>query len=97
MFLKKDDQVSVKCRNGDSPECPKLGEFCDNEEEAEEWVEDECWIPTGDGWICPDCNIYFMRQLVKIRRDKKQKEIEDKNSDDKDDDATELEVGIDVP
>ncbi|QPJ61364.1 MAG: hypothetical protein G3M70_05460 [Candidatus Nitronauta litoralis] len=97
MFLKKDDLVSVQCHNGDSPECPKHGEFFDNEQEAEEYVEEECWIPTGDGWICPDCNIHFMRELVKVRRDKKQTEIKKKEDDSGDDNLLELEAGIDAP
>ncbi len=97
MFLKKENLISVKCHIGDSPECPKQGDFCDTEEEAQEWVEEECWIPTGDGWICPDCNIHFMRNLVKVRRDKKQKQIKDKKDDTGDDTKLDLEVGIDAP
>ena len=57
--------------------------------EGEEWVEDECWIPTGEGYICPDCNSYHMRNLVTHRRDLAQDEGPDEDVD--------LEVGIDVP
>lgn len=96
MIIQKNNQYSVECQYRDAPECPQNGEYFDSEEDAQEWVEDECWIPTGEGWICPDCNIHFMRNLVQIRRDKKQKQIQDKK-DDSDDDKLELEVGIDAP
>ncbi len=93
MFVKQNNQYSVECLSKGAPECPQQGEFQDSEEDAQEWVEDECWIPTGEGYICPDCNIHHMRNLVKIRRDMEQEKIQD---DDEDDDPTvELEVGID--
>jgi hypothetical protein len=33
-------------------------------------VEEECWIFSGEGWICLKCNAHFMRNLSQTRRDK---------------------------
>lgn len=88
MFLKKDNLISVECQTKDAEVCPQHGEFFDNEEEAQEWVEDECWIFSGEGWICPDCNTHFMRNLAQVRRDKEQ----DKKGPDPD--LDDLAVGI---
>ena len=71
MFLKKDNQFSVECLTKIATDCLQMGEYCDNEKEALEWVEEECWIFSGEGWICIKCNEHFMRNLVKKRRDKK--------------------------
>jgi len=49
------------------------GPYCDSKEEAQRWVEDECWIFSGEGWFCPQCNIHFMQNLSKTRRVKGQK------------------------
>ena len=70
MILKKGDQYSVECHTKVADDCLKNGNYCDSEEEALEWVEDECWIFSGEGWICIKCNDHFMRNLVKNRRDK---------------------------
>jgi hypothetical protein len=33
-------------------------------------VEEECWIFSGEGWFCNECNSHFMRNLSQTRRDK---------------------------
>ena len=53
------------------------GEYCDSKEEAQEWVEEECWIFSGEGWFCPPCNGHFMRNLAKNRLVKGQEEPPD--------------------
>ena len=50
--------------------CSENGGWCDSEEEAQEWVEDECWIFSGEGWFCIECNSHYMRNLSQTRRDK---------------------------
>ena len=64
MFLKKDNQFSVECLTKIAADCLQMGEYCESEEEALEWVEEECWIFSGEGWICIKCNEHFMRNLV---------------------------------
>lgn len=71
MIIKKDNQFSVECHSKVASDCLQNGDYCETEEEAQEWVEDECWINSGEGWICPQCNIHFMGNLSTYRRDKK--------------------------
>ena len=68
MILKKNNQYSIECQAKVSKSCPQNGEYCDSEEEALEWVENECWIFSGEGWICVNCNAHFMKNLAKHRK-----------------------------
>ena len=80
LFVERNNQFSVVCCKREAEDCNENGGWCDSEEEAIEWVEDECWIFTGDGWFCPKCNIYFMQNLSCHRRDLKQEARERKNN-----------------
>ena len=66
MFLEKDDQYSVICHTRTAENCLKNGEWHESKEEAQDWVEDECWIFSGEGWICLNCNTHFMRNLSRV-------------------------------
>jgi hypothetical protein len=68
LIIRKDNRYSVGCQTKVAKDCLKNGEFCDSEEEAQEWVEDECWIFSGEGWICLKCNEHFMGSLRMTRR-----------------------------
>ncbi len=68
MIIQNDNQYSVKCHAQEAPTCAQNGEFQDSEEEAQVWVEMECWIFSGEGWICPSCHEHFMFNLVKNRK-----------------------------
>mgnify|MGYP001344994207 CR=1 FL=1 len=70
MFQEKNKEFSVVCHSKVSGDCSGNGRWCDSEEEAQDWVEEECWIFSGEGWICLECNAHFMRNLSKTRRDK---------------------------
>ena len=48
MILQKENKFSVKCHTQIADDCSEYGGWCDSEEEAQEWVEDECWIFSGD-------------------------------------------------
>ena len=74
LFKQRNDQYSVKCHTKIAPDCLLWGEYCDSKEEAQEWVEEECWIFSGEGWFCPPCNGHFMRNLAKNRLVKGQEE-----------------------
>ena len=50
-------------------DCLQVGEYFDSEEEAQEWVEGECWIFSGEGWICNKCHAQLMSNLEKNRKD----------------------------
>ena len=68
MIIKKNDQYAVECQIKMALDCLQAGEYCNSEEEAQEWVENECWIFSGEGWICLKCNEEIMRNLGKTRR-----------------------------
>jgi len=84
-IVQKNNQYSVKCQIKRATDCQESGEYCDSHEEAEEWVENECWIFSGEGWICITCTEYIVMNLAKTRKRK--------GPDGRDDD---LEVGIDT-
>ena len=63
-------EFAVPCMIKISEDCVQLGKFCETKEEAKDWVEEECWIFSGEGWICLKCNAHFMRNLSQTRRDK---------------------------
>jgi hypothetical protein len=69
LIVKKADEYSVVCHTRVAPDCQENGGWCDSEEEAQEWVEHECWIFSGEGWICIACNAHFMRNLAQNRRE----------------------------
>ena len=79
LFKQRNDQYSVKCHTKIAPDCQLWGEYCDSKEEAQEWVEGECWIFSGEGWICAQCNAHFMRNLAKNRLIKGQEEPPDED------------------
>ena len=68
MFLNKNNQYRIECHTKLATDCIQNGEYCDSEEEAQEWVESECWIFSGDGWICNKCHDQFMSNLKKLRK-----------------------------
>ena len=68
MIVKKNNQYAVECQTKLDTDCIQNGEYCDSEAEAQEWVESECWIFSGDGWICNKCHDQFMSKLKKHRK-----------------------------
>ena len=52
LFVERNNQFSLVCSARVAEDCSENGGWCDTEEEAQEWVEDECWIFSGEGWIC---------------------------------------------
>ena len=68
LFLKKNNQFSVECKTNIAADCFKKGQYFNSEEEAEDWVERECWIFSGEGWICNKCHDQLMGNLKKHRK-----------------------------
>ena len=93
MILQKNDQYAVECQTKVSQRCLQNGEYCDSEEDAVLWVEYECWINSGEGWICTTCHEKIMNNLVKKRY---QQETEPKKLDPEDGLNSDLEKGIDT-
>lgn len=80
------------CHSRTAEDCSENGGWCDSEEEANEWVEDECWISIGDEWMCINCNAHHMRHLKVHRQDVHDKNDKGKANDGLDND---LVTGID--
>ena len=70
MIVKKNNQYAVECQIKISADCVRVSEYFDNEEDAQDWVEDECWINSGEGWICIQCNEQIIQNLGKMRTDR---------------------------
>ena len=70
MIVKKNNQYAVECQIKISADCVRVSEYFDNEEDAQDWVEDECWINSGEGWICIRCNEQIIQNLGKMRTDR---------------------------
>ena len=70
MIVKKNNQYAVECQTKISTDCLRVSEYFDSEEDAQDWVEDECWINSGEGWICIQCNEQIIKNLGKMRTDR---------------------------
>lgn len=94
MILQKNDQYAVECQTRMSSLCHENGDYCESEEDALIWVEFECWIDSGEGWICPACHENIMNNLVKMRY--QQETEKTKQTKPKDGLNSDLEKGIDT-
>ena len=70
MIVKKNNQYAVECQTKISSDCVRVSEYFDSEEDAQDWVEDECWINSGEGWICIQCNEQIIKNIGKLRTDR---------------------------
>ena len=77
LFVERNKQFSVVCYRRMAEDCNENGGWCDSEEEAQAWVEDECWIFSGDDSIVSD--VWSAgRQMVKDGQHIQHNEIEQK-------------------
>jgi len=60
-------EYSVQCQSKIATDCFKNGKSFDSEDEAHDWMENECWVFSGEGWICPKCHDEFMGSLTSHR------------------------------
>ena len=67
MIIENNNQYAVECQTKISKDCLQNGAFCDSEDDAHEWVESDCWIDSGEGWICTKCNEQILQNLKNIR------------------------------
>jgi hypothetical protein len=69
-IVQKNDQYSVQCQIERATDCVKSSEFYDSQEEAVERVEEECWIFSGEGWICFHCVESIWSKVANKRQEK---------------------------
>ena len=72
MIIKKDENYAVECQVKMAPDCIQAGDFFESEEEALDWVEEECWINSGEGWICTQCHEQILKNISNIGKPKGQ-------------------------
>ncbi len=61
---------AIPCQIKIAEDCVQVGEFCESKEDACHWVEEECWISSGEGYFCLQCNEQIMRNIVKLETKK---------------------------
>ena len=90
-------QYCMECVSKIASDCIRKGEYFDSEEEAQDWVESECWIFSGEGWICLKCHDAFMGSLTSHRK-KQGNGLDGVDSNIEADDGldNDLETGIDI-
>ena len=60
-------QYFIRCHSKIASDCLQKGKSFESEEEALDWVENDCWIFSGEGWICLKCHDAFMGSLTSHR------------------------------
>ena len=63
-------EFAVPCMIKISEDCVQLGKFCETKEEAKDWVEEECWIFSGEGHFCVQCNEQVLRNIANLQTKK---------------------------
>ena len=58
---KKSGQYAIRCNVKIAIDRAQNSAYCDSEEEAQELVKDECWVPMDKGWICVNCNVHYLK------------------------------------
>ena len=91
------NQYAIECHSKIVSDCLQKGKYFGSEEEAQDWVENECWIFSGEGWICLKCHDEFMGNLTSHRK-KQGNGLDGLDSDIEAHDGldNELETGIDI-
>ena len=91
------NQFAVECHSKIASDCLQNGKYFDSEEDAQDCVENECWIFSGEGWICLKCHDAFMGSLTSHRH-KQGNGLDGVDSGIEADDGldNELETGIDI-
>ena len=59
----EEGEFSVPCQIKIAEDCSRQGEYCESKEDAREWVEEECWIFSGEGYFCVECNEQVLRNI----------------------------------
>ena len=66
----EEGEFSVPCQIKIAEDCSRQGEYCESKEDAREWVEEECWIFSGEGYFCVECNEQVLRNISNLQSKK---------------------------
>ena len=59
-------EIAIPCQLKLAENCVQQSEYCEDREEARAWVEDECWISSGEGHFCVQCNEQVLRNIANL-------------------------------
>ena len=62
----EDGEFAISCQIKLAEDCAQQSAFCEDKESAREWVEDECWIYSGEGYFCIECNEQVLRNIANL-------------------------------
>lgn len=63
-------EFAIPCQIKIAEDCAQVGEFCESREDACQWAEEECWIFSGEGYLCVECNQQIMRNISNLQTKK---------------------------
>ncbi len=66
----EEGEFAIPCQIKIAEDCVQVGEFCESKKDACHWVEEECWISSGEGYFCLQCNEQVMRNIAKLETKK---------------------------
>ncbi len=59
-------EFATPCQIKIAENCAQHGKYCEDKQDAYEWTEDECWIFSGEGFICIQCNEQILRNIANL-------------------------------
>lgn len=62
----EDGWFAVPCQIKIAEDCVRQSDYCESKEDALEWVENECWIFSGEGHFCVQCNEQVLRNIANL-------------------------------
>ena len=62
----EDGEFAIPCQIKIAEDCAQQSEFCEDKDSAREWVEDECWICSGEGYFFIECNEQVLRNIANL-------------------------------
>tara|TARA_B100000686_G_scaffold182117_1_gene189141 strand:+ start:755 stop:991 length:237 start_codon:yes stop_codon:yes gene_type:complete len=62
----EDGEFAIPCQLKLAKDCAQQSASCEDKESAREWVEDECWIFSGEGYFCIECNEQVLRNIANL-------------------------------
>ncbi len=63
-------QFAIPCQIKIAADCAQAGKFCGDKEDARHWAEEECWIFSGEGYLCDHCHQQIMRNITNLQTKK---------------------------
>ena len=66
----EEGEFAIPCQIKIAEDCAQVGEFCESREDACHWAEEECWIFSGEGYLCVYCNQQIMRNIANLQTKK---------------------------